>query len=301
MEKAGALGHGLLSMNAPVIVIGAHRSGTSMAIRMLERLGLFCGKRKDTNHEALFFVRFNEWLLRRAGASWGHPEPVRELFTRDHASDARAVIEACAENIIRSPHAASFLGWRRYARYRGLTRLRFPWGWKDPRNTFTLPLWFNCFPQAKVVHVMRHGVDVAQSLTARHLATLVTERARVPSVRLRYLLTPYRDRFFDTIDCGSIEGSFAIWERYVSEARRQLQLASGRAFELRYEDLVADPLSCLSALADFCEMDASPRALSSAAAQARSSRAYAYRHSPELQDFAHRVTDRLALYGYAAT
>ena len=39
----------------PIVIIGMHRSGTSIVTRMLEQLGLFVGKKKDMNHEALFF------------------------------------------------------------------------------------------------------------------------------------------------------------------------------------------------------------------------------------------------------
>jgi Sulfotransferase family len=265
---------------------------------MLERFGLFCGKRKDVNDEALFFVRFNDWLLRRSGASWDHPDPVRELFTSEHASGARALAQAFVQDLTRSPQTASFLGWRRYVRYRGLTDLDFPWGWKDPRTTFTLPLWQGCFPSTRIIHVMRHGVDVAHSLTSRHLAAVGAERRRARGLRLRYLLAPYRPRFFDTVVCGSLHGSFAVWERYAFEAQRQVHAAGERALQLRYEDLLADPLPSLMALADFCELTPSAAAIRSAAAQMRAERAYAHRRVPELRAFAEQVSARLAAHGY---
>ena len=109
-------------------------------------------------------------------------------------------------------------------------------GLEGPPDTFTLPLWLECFPEAKVIHVMRHGVDVAQSLTSRHLAAVAAERRLGPSRRFRYLLTPYRHRFFDTVVCGSLEGSFKVWERYVSEARRQVERTGSQAIELRFEE-----------------------------------------------------------------
>jgi Sulfotransferase family len=270
-----------------------------MVVRMLEALGLFAGKRKDVNQEALFFVRFNEWLMHRCGATWDHPEPVRELFTNDHTSEARALAQACADAMIRSPHTVSFLGMRRFLHQRRLDRLGFSWGWKDPRSTFTLPLWLKCFPDAKVVHVMRHGVDAAHSLTRRHLEAVAAERCRNPSPGVRYLLTPYRKRYFDTVVCSSLEGSFGVWERYVREARRQVEGAGGQALELRFEDLVANPVPTLKSVVDFCEIDASPEALHMAAGQARLDRVYAYRTSPRLQEFARVVEDRLTVYQYS--
>ncbi len=40
----------------------------------------------------------------------------------------------------------------RYKRTNGLKA----WGWKDPRNTFTLPMWLSIFPKARVLHVLRN-------------------------------------------------------------------------------------------------------------------------------------------------
>lgn len=38
----------------PVIILGMHRSGTTMITKILENLGLFVGVEKEINHEALF-------------------------------------------------------------------------------------------------------------------------------------------------------------------------------------------------------------------------------------------------------
>jgi hypothetical protein len=45
-----------------------------MITRMLENLGLFVGKRKEENHEALFFKRINNWLLKQSGGAWDYPD-----------------------------------------------------------------------------------------------------------------------------------------------------------------------------------------------------------------------------------
>ncbi|MBW1793701.1 MAG: sulfotransferase [Deltaproteobacteria bacterium] len=41
------------------------------------------------------------------------------------------------------------------------------WGWKDPRTTLTLPLWLKLFPKARIIHVIRNGIDSALSLWRR--------------------------------------------------------------------------------------------------------------------------------------
>lgn len=68
---------------APVLVIGMHRSGTSLVTRLLRDLGLFIGWRLDDNAEAYLFRALNEWLLREAGATWQTPAPVRRLSGAD--------------------------------------------------------------------------------------------------------------------------------------------------------------------------------------------------------------------------
>ena len=40
--------------NSPIIVIGMHRSGTTMLIKQLEELGLFVGDKKRKNYESVF-------------------------------------------------------------------------------------------------------------------------------------------------------------------------------------------------------------------------------------------------------
>lgn len=269
-----------------------------MVVEMLERLGMFAGKRQDGYKEALFFLRFNQWLMFRCGATWDHPDPVLQLFDGEQTAAARAIAQACAEAIVASPHTVSYLGYRRFLRHRRLDRLTFTWGWKDPRSTFTLPLWLHCFPHAKVIHVIRHGVDVADSLFRRHVASVAGGRESFAARRGRYLLTPRRPRFFDTVTCSSLSGSFQVWERYASEARRQIQSLGARAMELRYEDLLISPGDTLSTVARFCEIDASRDALQAAERHAKADRAYAFQRRADLAEFAGGLKDRLTVYGY---
>ena len=45
------------------------------------------------------------------------------------------------------------------------------WGWKDPRNSITLPFWRLLIPNMKVVICLRNPLEVAQSLTNRGLSS----------------------------------------------------------------------------------------------------------------------------------
>src|SRR5207244_12052098 len=114
-------------------------------------------------------------------------------------------------------------------------------------TTYTLPLWLDLFPEAKVIHLYRHGVDVAQSLRMR------AERGQ-EAVRRRLHVS--RKLLYWHWRIIPLERGFALWEAYVREARHHVRALGHHAYELQYEDLLADPEPALRALVAFCGLQA---------------------------------------------
>lgn len=145
---------------APVCIAGMHRSGTSMVTRLLHACGLFLGREEELAGPALDnpegfwenlnFVGLNEEILARCGGSW----------------DALPALPAGWES---GPEVEPLLGPARelVARY---DRHRH-WGWKDPRNSLTIPFWRRVVPSLKVVVCIRNPLEVARSLFVRGDAT----------------------------------------------------------------------------------------------------------------------------------
>ncbi|KKQ26870.1 MAG: Sulfotransferase domain superfamily protein [Candidatus Magasanikbacteria bacterium GW2011_GWC2_37_14] len=281
--------------NPPVIIIGMHRSGTSMVIKMLEKLGLFVGKQKDLNHEALFFQKINDWIMHQCGTRWDNPTLIRYLLNND---DIRKLSKDYISFIMKTPHAISYLGLKGYIRYRTPANLPIPWGWKDPRNTFTLPIWIDLFPDSKVIHIYRHGVDVANSLKVRQDKVLQEEKAIYNKRKPFYFLLPKRSGFTDTVRCTSMEGGFSLWEEYMQEAKKNVNNLQNRAIEIKYEDFLDQPEGNLKTLAQFCNLNADESRISEIAHQINRERAYAYRASKKLKTFADSVISRLSENGY---
>lgn len=278
----------------PVIIIGMHRSGTSMISRMIEALGLFQGKEKDPNNEAFFFQHINEWLLRQSGGAWDYPGPLGLLLEN-------ARVRADAVELIRkrlaSRQAISFFGRRSFIDFTTPAQVHGPWGWKDPRNTFTLPLWMDIFPNARVIHVLRHGVDVAASLRARSEKPSTKALRKKQRIRKNPLIR-LRRPFVDSLRCSSLEGGFTLWEEYLREARTHVKALKDHAIEFRYEDFLADPTKNLLELVEFCGLRASLERVARIADNALTSRANAYRGKPDLEMFAAAKAARLGEYGY---
>jgi hypothetical protein len=282
----------------PIIVVGMHRSGTTMICRLLEDLGLFVGNRKDDNHEARFFHNINLRLFSQGGARWDNPSAVHYLI-KDREARALAV-DYIRRYLLTSPRTASFLGWTRYLKYRSIFHIDIPWGWKSPLNTFTLPIWLDLFPNAKVIHIYRHGVDVANSLRVRGRKDMRQNWVRKLYYKLRPLhwVWPKQGEFMDSVRCHSLDDGLSLWEEYMAEARMHVEELGERALELRYEDFLAEPLPALSKLAQFCGLPANPSAVQQAAGRVKLERAFAYRKNPELRQLADREAQRLAAQHY---
>lgn len=284
--------------HSPIIIIGMHRSGTTMITRLLEGLGLFVGQKKEGNHEALFFHHINEWIASQCGGFWDHPEPIQELIEN---RDIRAMVTEYIDGyLLKSPRTIGFLGWRKYLRCRSLHNLDFPWGWKSPLNTYTLPLWQDLFPDARVIHIYRHGVDIAQSLKIRGRREMQRTRLQQLYYDLRFLhwIRPKPGSFIESVRCDSLEGGLSLWEEYLSEARSHIGKMGGRAIEVKYEDFLAEPTETLMRLAAFCGVTSDHAAVEMAASRVKTERAYAYRRNPELRAFADQVAKRLVVQSY---
>jgi hypothetical protein len=134
----------------PVIVVGMHRSGTSLTASILGSAGLHIGDNlvpagpgnAEGHFEDLDFVG----LHRAALAAHGHdPEGWDEVLL-DAMPD---VFEAKAHGLIEARAARPL------------------WGWKDPRTAVFLPFWERLLPAARFVFVYRKPWEVIDSLYRR--------------------------------------------------------------------------------------------------------------------------------------
>lgn len=284
----------------PVIIIGMHRSGTSLATWLLESCGLFTGVRNyPRTGENAFFVQLNSWVMRQCGVEWDGSDPIPSLLACPPAAD---LMTDALRAAMRSPRSARYWGLGRFFATRGGRWPDTPWGWKDPRSTLTLPLWLRLFPDAKVIHITRHGIDVAESLRsrwARHsLARIEHYHARLPL----YVFSRKRIGVFST-RLADVRQGLELWCEYMAAAQTHLAtLPTAQKMELRYEDLLADTPAQMTRLAEFCALPSDPARIQQAitANALRADRAYSYRSHPALVEIARASADRLSRYGYCA-
>ncbi len=283
----------LTPRRAPIIVVGMHRSGTSLFARCLHALGVFVGRADDKHEEDVWFRELNTWVTAQCHAGWEQPRPVRALL--EHPATRAAAVDYL-ELSLTSPRSIGYLGPARYLRARSPLGLSEPWGWKDPVNTVTLPLWLDVFPDAKVIHIRRHGVDVAQSLHVRHAVMLRRGLAVYQQRRALYRVRP-KGQGFGSVRTAFFEECFAMWEEYLDAAVTNTSDMSAPLLELTYEGLLDNPGDVLQRVAEFAELQSSAPEVSAAAEIVRGS-GFGFRTDPALVGFAEAHADRLARFGY---
>ena len=159
-----------------------------------------------------------------------------------------------------------------------------PWGWKDPRNSLTLPLWLRVFPEAKVLHIVRNGVDVSRSLVTRERDSL----AGKPGQRLKGALKRAGSRFLPRLGYfppGPVKHglAFELWAAYHEFLEVSTSgLPADRIFVLRYEDLLEAPAEQIEPLARFIGAPADREHVSSAAALVERTGRPSFLDSPQL-------------------
>ena len=195
-----------MSEQTIVCVLGMHRSGTSLVARLLNVLGVELG---PTEHlmrpssanpaghwESRLIKEINDEILQLHGGSWHEPPELPPGWER--AAELAELRRAARELV-----EADFSGFDL-------------WGFKDPRNSLTLPFWQRVLGPMRYVVCLRNPLDVAQSLRAR-------EEESIP-----------------------IDQGLRLWLRYVTSALAAT--ASHPRHFVFYEDLMADPAPAVAEL-----------------------------------------------------
>ena len=132
-----------------IIVLGMHRSGTSMLTGTLRQAGVALGdvnlaapfnRKGNMEHPAIMHMQ--EDLLEKNGGSWDTPPTSPLIWQPMHTAIRDLFISQFASESI--------------------------WAFKDPRTLFTLEKWLEVLPDSEFVGVFRSPVQVAQSLNNRN-------------------------------------------------------------------------------------------------------------------------------------
>jgi len=157
-----------------------HRSGTSLAARAAQLLGVSLGDpdrlmgpgpdNPAGYYENRYIKELDDELLSQLGGAWDHPPVLDPGWEHDPALDALRSQAAALLASTFEPSAPVI-------------------GWKDPRCSLLLPFWRSVAPITTTIVVVRDPREVADSLHTRNGMDL----AHAALLWLRYLLAAVRN------------------------------------------------------------------------------------------------------------
>ena len=160
----------------PVVIVGMHRSGTSLVGAIISELGYDLGNSADSDlynitgyFEDLSLIHLNEKLLEKLGGSWKSP-PEEKVISK-HCDEIRKAYKEIIAN------------------------RKSPWGVKDPRLSLFLEPFLQAIEPPLVVFCRRNARHVARSLAERDLISeqdaISLKRRYDESVKKSLGSTPY--------------------------------------------------------------------------------------------------------------
>jgi len=134
-----------------VIILGMHRSGTSLVSGLLAKLGVSVGKDFDgptpsnpvSHFEDIEFRKLNDKILKYSGGYWDQPPKELEIL-----KNKKKFSKAIERLVIKK------------------SRRRI-WGWKDPRTVITIENYMQFLKNPYFIIVFRNPLSIALSLNNR--------------------------------------------------------------------------------------------------------------------------------------
>ncbi len=274
----------------PIIIIGMHRSGTTLLSRLIEGMGVFMGVKKDIYDEAIYFMEINKWILRQLNSQWDKPPVNIKIECETYKK-----IVSYINEMMDSYQRIKYMGIKNYLRYKSIKDIDFPWGWKDPRNTFTVKFWLDIFPDAKVLHIYRNPIDVALSLKIREEKLI---RAKHNRNILKKAILP-KDIYIAE-HLLDIRGGILLWEQYLNKILEIDRVMEGKIFHIKYEELLSNTHVEIKKIVKYLNLSTTDDHIDRLCREIRKDRCYKFLNNSNLKDIYEEIKHKplMKIWGY---
>jgi hypothetical protein len=227
-RELDAIAAALAAYGPPIVVYNASHSGSRLLTRMLAHMGVYMGANLNASEDSIDMAELVEHVILE------HAPDFSGLFADGDPLLGELALSAVAAHLAERPAGAR-------------------WGWKLCETGHALPVISRLFPDARFLHLIRDGRDVAFS-------TFVAPKH------------PYwRKIHFNTAEIRSWQGlpmsqrayrahaplfNAARWANSVSLGRAHGAMLGERYCEVRYEALVTEPARVARDLAAHLDLPA---------------------------------------------
>ena len=272
-------------MNTPLIVIGMHRSGTSMLTRFVQDLGYFIGHNQDRAHndESFMFQKINDWIFFQKNITWDNVYNQQFVTTR-LADELASVVK---DYLTHPMNSRRFIGGKFGLLGADLCAYKLLWGWKDPKTTINLDVWSRVFPQAKVIHIYRNPIDIAQSLKTREIKLAEGWKGRRATNKIKKRLLKSK-LYGQSPRVMNLEESYLLWKDYTKLAF-SADAHFGSVLHVQYEDLMTKPKEELIGICKMLSVHPEPDLLEKIERKMQPDRCFPFIKDSSLHDFYKKV------------
>lgn len=182
-----------------IIILGMHRSGTSLTGEILKEFGVNLGehlmKAEKENprgfFENLLMVKMNDKILAIAGGTWDRPPDHGRILALK--SDKKLMAEV--QSLVNS-QSDTF------------------WGWKDPRTVLTIELFLPFVKNPYFIFCHRDEASIAKSINKRN---------GMQMDRALKLVRQYRERMTEFASSTQVPSLHIQYEDYFKDAKKQFE------------------------------------------------------------------------------
>ena len=271
---------------SPLIIVGMHRSGTSLLSRFIDEIGYFTGMDKQRDNESLFFLKINRWILNQYNASWDNVHNYK--FSNEYMD--KHIIEAVKERL-NNRAINKFIGSSNVFKQENLDNAeQVKWGWKDPRNSITLDVWQKIFKTPKIIHIHRNPIDVYLSLKYREEKHKENFKiGRKASLKKHFFYGKVGYQASPRVEVA--QESFSLWKDYTSSVYNYEKEMNAPFFHVKYEDFLNNPRDIMKSIADYLNISVKEEIYDKFEKKVNSDNKYKFISNKEHVDFYKTIKD----------
>ncbi len=203
--------------NNPYIILGVHRSGTSLMSRIFDKTGIFMGINQNINSEADFFFKINKNLLKETNSNAYFFENSLKAFENKNFITEKTVF---LKKHINKKIKFKFFGLKNYLKY-AFENKKIKWGFKDPRTIIFFPIWAKIFPDAKFLIIFRNPIDVCMSIYYFEQKRWKQKLKKRPDLKFEMPL----------------EKTFEVWKNFTEILIKLSEKENPNIISVKYEEL----------------------------------------------------------------